>query len=89
MSMMRNLFGGGGLSGPFANISALFQKFNQFRQNPLGALISTNVNLPQGINNDPESIVNYLRSSGQMSEDQFNQFSQMANQFQSFLPKKF
>ena len=32
---------------------------------------------------DREGTVNYLRNAGQMTEQQFNQFSQMAQQFQS------
>ena len=87
--MMRNLFGGpeNGLPGPLGGIANLFQKFDQFRQNPLSALMSTNVNVPQNLGNNPEAIVNYLRNSGQMSEEQFNQFSNLANQFQNFMPK--
>lgn len=80
--MMRNLFGGGPLlPGPLGNIANLFQKFNQFRQNPIGSLLGMGINIPQNISNNPEAIVNYLRNSGQMSEDQFNQFSQLAQQF--------
>lgn len=88
--MMRNFFGGNqgnGLPGPLGSIANLFQKFNQFRQNPLGALMSTNINVPENLGNNPEAIVNYLRNSGQMTEEQFNQFSNLANQFQNFMPK--
>lgn len=92
MNQMRNFFGGNGggfnLPGPLGNIANLFQKFQQFTQNPLGALLSIGVSIPQNVNGDPESMVNYLRNSGQMSNDQFNQFSQMANQFQNFMAKK-
>lgn len=90
MNMMQNLFGGGGgpgLPGPLGRIANIFQLFNRFRQNPIAALFGVNVNVPQNIQNNPEAIVNYLRNSGQMSEEQFNQMSQMANQFQSLMPK--
>lgn len=90
MNMMQNFFGGGqgpGLPGPLGKISNLFQLFSRFRQNPVGALMGMNINVPQNIQNNPEAIVNYLRNSGQMTEEQFNQMSQMANQFQSFMPK--
>lgn len=91
MGMMSNFFGGnqnGSMPGPFGNIAQLFQKFQQFMQNPLGSLINKGVNIPANLNNNPEAIVNYLRSSGQMSDDQFNQFSQMANTFQNLFPHK-
>ena len=90
MNMMQNFFGGAqgpGLPGPLGRIANLFQMFNQFRQNPIGALMGVNINIPQNIRNNPEAIVNYLRNSGQMSEEQFNQMSQMYNQFKSFMPK--
>ena len=89
MNMMRNLVGGPpqSMPGPFGNIMNLIQKFNQFRQNPIGAIMGLGIDIPQNIGNNPEAIVNYLRNSGQMSDQQFNQLSQMANQFQNVLPK--
>lgn len=88
MNTMRNLFGGGfNLPGPLGNIANLIRKFNQFRENPLGALMSTGVNIPSNIGNNPEAMVNYLRNSGQMNDNQFSELKQMAEQFQSFMPK--
>lgn len=91
MNMMRNIFGGGpplgNGGGPFANIAALLQKFNRFRKNPLGELLGINVDIPQNLNGNPEGMVKYLRDSGQMPPEQFNQLSQMANTFQQFLNK--
>jgi hypothetical protein len=53
---------------------------NQFVQNPAGAIMGMGYNVPQNVQSGgPEAIVNYLRSSGQMSEQQFNQFYQLAN----------
>ena len=71
----------------FGNISNLMQKFNQFRQNPIGTIMGMGFNVPPHLQNNPQGTVNYLRNSGQMSEEQFNQFSQMAQQFQNNLPK--
>lgn len=94
MNQMRNFFGNGnaggfngfgmGGSGPFGNMMGLMQMFNQFKNNPLGALMSMGCNIPQRFQNDPEAMVNYLRSSGQMNDQQFNQFSNFARQFQQF-----
>lgn len=92
MNQMRNFFGSGGSgglngfgtenSGPLGNIMNLMRMFNQFRNNPIGALMSIGSNIPQRFQNDPEAMVNYLRNSGQMNEQQFNQFSNLARQFQ-------
>lgn len=68
---------------PMGNFFNMMQMFNQFRQNPIGALMGMGFNVPPHLQNNPEGTVNYLRNSGQMSEEQFNQFSQMAQQFQS------
>lgn len=73
----------------FSNMAGLFQKFNQFRQNPMGALMGMGFNVPPHLQNNPQGMVNYLRNSGQMSDEQFNQFSQMAQQFQNNMPKSF
>jgi hypothetical protein len=42
-------------------------------------LIQRNVNIPQQYLNNPEEAVKYLMNNGQMSQDQFNQISQMAS----------
>ena len=92
MSLMRNLLGFGSPSsipGPLGTLANLFQMFQRFSSNPIGALMGMNVNVPPHLRNNPEATVNYLRNSGQMTEEQFNQFSQLANQFQSILQKKF
>ena len=71
----------------FGNFSNLMQKFNQFRQNPIGAIMGMGFNVPPHLQNNAQATVNYLRNSGQMTEEQFNQFSQMAQQFQNNMPK--
>lgn len=89
MNMMRSLFGGNGFGGPLGNIMNIFQKFQQFVQNPFAALMSLgNVNIPQNLSNNPEAMVNYLRNSGQMTSDQFDQCNQLTQQFQNIMPKK-
>ena len=94
---MQNFFGRGGNSfgqgspmpGPFGNMMSMFSKFQEFMQNPIGYFMSSGINIPQNIRNNPEAITNYLRSSGQMTEEQYNQAAQMANMAQSFFGKKF
>lgn len=77
----------GNFMGMFGNMANMFQMFVQFRKNPVGALMQMGFNVPPHLQNNPQGIVNYLRNSGQMSEEQFNQFSQMAQQFQNSMPK--
>lgn len=95
MNQMRNFFGNGGMNGginlpgPLGNVMNIMNLFNQFRQNPIGALMQIGYNVPQNLQNNSEAIVNYLRNSGQMDDQTYNQCSQMANQFQSIMPKNF
>lgn len=54
----------------FNNPMRLIQQFNQFRQNFQG---------------DPRQQVQSLLDSGQMSQEQFNQLSSMAQMFQQLI----
>ena len=56
-------------NGPFGNMTNMMKQFQQFRTNFQG---------------DPKQKVQDLLNSGQMSQQQFNQLSQLAQQFQSF-----
>lgn len=57
-------------SGPFDNASNVIQQFNQFRSTFQG---------------DPQQKVQELLQSGQMSQQQFNQLSLMAQTFRQLL----
>lgn len=58
------------MNGPFQNVANMIQQFNQFRSTFQG---------------NPQQKVQELLNSGQMSQEQFNQLSQMAQQFRSFI----
>lgn len=53
-------------TGPFSNMQNMMQQFQQFRQSFQG---------------DARAQVQELLNSGKMSQEQFNQLSNMANQF--------
>ena len=59
-----------GAGGPFQNFFNLIQQFNQFRSTFKG---------------DPRQKVQELLNSGQMTQDQFNQLSNMAEQFRNLV----
>ncbi len=54
------------VNNPMSNIMNLMNQFNQFKNNFKG---------------NPEQQVRQLLNSGQMTQSQFNQLSQMANMF--------
>lgn len=70
---MMNNMGGNGFSNGFGgsgNLTNLISQFNNFKQNFQG---------------DPKQQVQNMLNSGQMSQSQFNQLAQLANQFQNLL----
>lgn len=66
---------------PF-NINAIMGQFQQFMQNPAGFLAQHRLNIPQGLQNNPAGAIQYLLNNGAMSQDQYNQLRQMAEQVQ-------
>ena len=53
----------------------------QLRQNPMQFIMQRRFNVPQGMANDPQAILNHLMQTGQISQDQVNRAYQMAQQF--------
>ena len=63
---------GGNTSNQFGNMPNFIQRLNQFSQT---------------IQGDPKQQVQQLLNSGQMSQQQYNQLSQMATQIQKMMMK--
>ena len=53
---------------------------NRQNANPVQQLIADAKRLQQTMNGNPRQMVESLVKSGQMSQDQFNQYAQIANQ---------
>lgn len=72
MNPLFDLLGGNNaqLPGPLGNMQNFMSQFNRFRQSFQG---------------DPKQQVQQLMNSGQMSQQQFNQISQMATQIQRMM----
>ena len=72
--MSNPLFGGNGgnnnLFGPFGGMMGFMNQFNQFRS---------------GFQGNPQQMVQNMLQNGQMSQEQFNQLSNMANQIMPFI----
>ena len=58
------------LQGPFGDFQNFMKQFNQFRQ---------------GYSGNPQQEVQNLLNSGQMTQEQFNYYSQLATQIQSMM----
>lgn len=70
IEMANPLFNGPMQFGPFGNIQNTIQQFNQFQSTFQG---------------NPQQKVQELLQTGQMSQQQFNQLSQMAQVFRQIL----
>lgn len=53
-------------------------QFNQFKQNPMQFLVNHRVNIPQQFANDPHGAVQHMLNNGQMTQQQLNSLTQMA-----------
>lgn len=68
--------------------NSLFTQFgNQPPNNGLMQIMAQAQNLQKTFDGNPREEVERLLNSGQMSQDQFNKFAQMANQIRAMMPK--
>ena len=70
--MNNPMFNRGGMSG-----QGMTQMIQQVKQNPMQFLGRSKFNIPQNMMNDPQAIVNHLVSSGQVPQEQMNNYYQM------------
>lgn len=69
------------MPNPMAGMGNMMNMLQQLKANPIQFLMQRKFNLPQGIGNDPQSILNHLVSSGQVNQNQINVAYQMAQKF--------
>ena len=68
--------------------NSLFAQFgDQPPNNGLMQIMAQAQELQKTFNGNPKEEVERLLNSGQMSQDQFNKFAQMANQIRAMMPK--
>jgi hypothetical protein len=68
--------------------NSLFTQFgNQPPNNGLMQIMAQAQDLQKTFDGNPREEVERLLNSGQMSQDQFNKFAQMANQIRAMMPK--
>lgn len=66
--------------GNMKDVMDMFQRmYQRLRQNPL-QMLNKQFNIPQNVNlNDPDSILQHLMNTGQVSQHQINEVMQMRN----------
>ena len=60
------------------NILGMLQ---QFKMNPMQMLMQRRMNVPQGMMNDPNAILNHLLQTGQINQSQVDNAYRMAQMF--------
>ena len=68
------------MPNPMIGMGNMMGMLQQLKSNPM-AFLQRRFNLPQNMNADPQSIVNHLVSTGQISQDAVNQAYQMMQKF--------
>lgn len=63
------------------NPNQMFQALQQMRSNP--AQLMSRMNIPQNLQNDPQGAIQHLMNNGTITQQQFNQAQNMANQMRS------
>jgi hypothetical protein len=71
------------------NMMQMLGMLPKFMHNPMAAMMECGMNVPQNIQDNPQAITNYLLNSGQMTQEQYNTVSSLANMAQNFIGKKF
>lgn len=79
---MRNPMNGS-MRDPFGSMQGFINQFQGFMQNPIQSIIQSKLNLPQNWMQNPKGAVQSLMNSGTMSQAQFNQLQQTAQQIQN------
>lgn len=64
----------------FNNQQMIGNQFGSFMRNPMQFLLQRKINLPQEYANDPQGAVQYLMSTGQMSQSTFENLRTQAAQ---------
>lgn len=63
------------------NVNNPIQMLNQLMSNPIQFILERGFNLPHGISNDPDAIIQYLLNSGQIFQSRYNQVIQEMQNF--------
>ena len=66
---------GNGMPGSFQ------QMVQQLKNNPIQFLAQRRLNIPAGMGNDPNAIINHLLTTGQFNQEQLNRAYLMARNF--------
>lgn len=66
---------------PFGSFQNMMSQYQAFQRNPIQFLASRGMNVPQGAT--PQQIIQQAMNNGQLSQQQFNQLRNMAEQIQN------
>lgn len=71
------------MKDPFGSMQGFMGQFRGFIRNPMQYMMQKKLNIPQQFANDPQGAIQHLMNNGQMTQAQYNQLQQMAQQIQN------
>lgn len=63
----------------------MFLQFKQFMSNPQATL--QKMGMPQGMQNNPQAMIQYMMDTGKLTQAQYSQLQQQAKQMEMMLNK--
>ena len=57
---------------PFGSKNNMMRQYGSFQQNPMQFMAQNKLNIPQQYANDPDGALQYLMSSGQLTQQQYD-----------------
>lgn len=68
---------------PFGSMNGMLAQFQQFSSNPMQYIAQRRLNIPQNYASNPQSAIQYLMNTGQLTQEQYNWANNMSKQIQS------
>ena len=68
---------------PFGSFPNMMNRFGNFMQNPMQALLQRRINVPQSMMGNPSAIMQHMMNTGMLNQQQYNMARMTAQQAQS------
>ena len=65
---------------PFGSMQGMVGQLQQFMGNPVGAIMSKKMGIPQEYMNNSDEVIQYLMNTGKLSQAQYNELNKKAKE---------
>lgn len=67
---------------PFGSFGGMMGKFRSFLQNPMQLITQRIPNMPQGIQGDPDAMIQFMLDNGYANQEMYNMANKIGQQVQ-------